>query len=73
MGDKIRMSNSSFNQMNSCEMRYAHRKIFGTKVDSDIDTDKPHFKIGSCFHEILDWSWGPDVNVPVVALWAVCS
>ncbi len=54
MGDKIRMSNSSFNQMNSCEMRYAHRKIFGTKVDSDIDTDKPHFKIGSCFHEILE-------------------
>ena len=54
MDDIIRMSNSSFNQISTCEMQYSHRKIFKGEVDSDADTNQKHFRIGSCFHEILE-------------------
>ena len=48
------MSDSSYKQLSSCEQKYVHRKVLHTAVDSDIDTDKKHFRIGSCFHEILE-------------------
>lgn len=48
------MSNSSFSTMKSCEAKYAHRKIYKSEIDSDVETNLRHLNIGSCFHELLE-------------------
>lgn len=54
MDKPIRMSNSSFNQMKSCEQKYVYRKITKVETDPDVDTDLKHLRLGSCFHELLE-------------------
>ena len=52
--DEIRMSYSSMSEMHSCEMKYAHRKIFKSNVDVDITQDTTALRVGSCFHFVLE-------------------
>ena len=52
--DRIRMSHSSTNLINSCQQRYTHKKILKTAIDTDAVEDYKAFKIGKVFHEALE-------------------
>jgi len=52
--EEIRMSYSSMSEIRSCEMKYAHRKIFFSEVDSDVEDSDLALRVGGCFHEVLE-------------------
>ena len=52
--EEIRMSYSSMSEIRSCEMKYAHRKIFFSEVDPDVEDSDLALRVGGCFHEVLE-------------------
>lgn len=52
--DRIRMSHSSTNLINSCEQKYYYKKIAKTPTDSDVTEDFKAFTIGKVYHEALE-------------------
>jgi len=58
MKDDKRLSYSSWSQLETCEMAYAHRKVFKTKVDNE-EEDRTAFDVGSATHQCMeDTQWG---------------
>jgi len=59
-----RLSYSSMKELMSCEQRYAHRKIYGTAVDSDYE-ESDALGTGKAFHQVLEntlhKSWSEDL------------
>lgn len=52
-GPDYRLSYSSASELRGCEQRYYHRKVAGTKQDSDYE-EGDAFSIGKAFHYILE-------------------
>jgi len=49
-----RLSYSSASLLTQCSMKYWHRKVNNTPVDSDIEQDTEAFRIGKAFHDVLE-------------------
>jgi len=62
MGDKVevdtRLSYSSMAQLQTCEQKYVHRKVWNTPVDNE-EEDRTAFDTGSATHECVELTgWG---------------
>jgi hypothetical protein len=51
--DDVRLSYSSLGTLQTCEQKFAHRKVYKTPVDADYEESEA-FGIGKAFHQVLE-------------------